>query len=142
MVERYLNLFSVGFLVVVLAVFALLYSGAPIVCGLGGVHANVPWAGSATLLAGSERDLDIYLTRDRQVVVGRMFVPQRDLRRQLAAIADRTGSRPVLVHADGSVPFALVQDVLAASRDAGYTEVSLVTFRGMRIEAWEKGGAV
>jgi biopolymer transport protein ExbD len=50
--------------------------------------------------------------------------------------------RHVLVRADGSVPFALVQDLLTASRDAGYTEVSLVTFRGTRLEAWEKGGAV
>jgi biopolymer transport protein ExbD len=141
MIERYLNLFSVAFLAVVLVVFVVLFAGTPL-CSLGTVHANVPWAGSATLLAGSERDLDIHVTRDRQFVIGHMFVPQRDLRRQLAAIAHRTGDRHVLVHADGSVPFALVQDVLAASRDAGYTEVSLVTFRGTRIDAWEKGGAV
>ena len=141
MIDRNLNLFSLAFLAVVLALFVIMFAGIPI-CTYGMPHANVPWAGSATVLAESERDLDIYVTRDRRVVIGVMFVAQRDLGRELAVLAARGGDRHVLVHADGSVPFALVEDVLAASRDAGYAEVSLVTFKGTRMEAWDKGGAV
>jgi len=69
-------------------------------------------------------------------------VPERLLHRHLAEIADCRGDRRVLIHADGTVPFSLVQEILAASRDAGFAELSLVTFRGTRFEAWKKGGAV
>lgn len=142
MIDRYLNLFSLAFLGVVLVVFAFMFAGTPLVCGLG-PSADLPWATSATLLIESEGDLQIHVTRDRFIYVGSMLVPPRILRRELAGIAARTGvDRHVLIRADGSVPFSVVQGVLAASRDAGFRELSLVTFRGTRIEAWQRGGTV
>lgn len=107
-----------------------------------GSSPDVPWAKSAALLTGSERDLEIRLTRDRRILVGSMIVPERTLRHELARIAAGGVDRHVLIHADGTLPFSLVQTVLAASRDAGFTELSLVTFRGTLFEAWQKGGAV
>jgi biopolymer transport protein ExbD len=143
MIDRYLNLFSVAFLGVVLSVFVMMFAGTPMVCGLGGPPAGLPWARSVTVLADSDHDLYIDVTKEQRILVGRNAVPRRVLRHELVRLAALTSTnRHVLVRADGSVPFGLVQDVLTASRDAGYTEVSLVTFRGTRMEAWEKGGAV
>ena len=143
MIDRYLNLFSMSFLGVVLAVLVISVAGTPMGCDLGwGVRPEVPWAGSAALLTGSGRDLEIRLTKDGWILVGPMIVPERALRHQLAEIAARGVDRHVLIHADGSVPFSSVQTVLAASRDAGFTELSLVTFRGTRFEAWQRGGDV
>jgi biopolymer transport protein TolR len=143
MIDRSLNLFSVAFLGVVLSVFVVMFAGTPMVCGLGEPYAELPWARSATVLADSDHDLYIHVTKEQRIFVGRNAVPRRDLRHELVRVAACTSTdRHVLVRADGSLPFALVQDVLTASRDAGYTEVSLVTFRGTRLEAWEKGGAV
>jgi biopolymer transport protein ExbD len=143
MIDRYLNLFSMSFLGVVLAVFVITLAGTPMGCELGWrMRPEVPWAGSAALLVDSGRDLEIRLTKDGQILVGPMIVPERVLRQQLAEIAKRGVDRDVLIHADGSVPFSLVQTVLAASRDAGFKEVSLVTFRGTLFEAWRKGGDV
>jgi hypothetical protein len=140
--DRYLNLFSISFLGVVLAVFVTTWAGIPMGCEFGGMRPAVPWAGSAALLIDSGFDLEIRLTKDGRIVVGPMIVPERVLRQQLAEIAARGVDRQVLIHADGSVPFSLVQTVLAASRDAGFTELSLVTFRGTRFEAWQRGGDV
>ena len=142
MIDRYLNLFSLGFLGVLLSLFLVLFMATPMVCGLGPA-ADVPWAASATVLVETERDLVIHVKKDGQVFVGSRWVPQSLLRRELGELATQTGTdRHVLVRADGAVPFAIVQDILAASRAAGYTEFSLVTFRGTRLEAWQKGGAV
>ena len=143
MIDRNLNLFSVAFLGVVLTVFVLTFAGTPMGCGLGwGMQPEVPWAGSATLLTDSGRDLEIRLTRNGQILVGPNIVPERVLRDRLAEIAARGVDRHVLIHADGSVPFSSVQTVLAASRDAGFRELSLVTFRGTLLEAWQRGGDV
>ena len=143
MIERNLNLFSIAFLGVVLTVFVITFAGTPIVCTLGsGVQPDVPWASSATVLTESLHDLEIRVTADHRILVGPNFVPEGKLRQQLAAIASRGVDRQVLIHADRHVPFSRVQDVLAASRDAGFREVSLVTFRGPRIDALQKGGAV
>ena len=143
MIDRYLNLFSMAFLVVALTLLTIICAAIPMGCDLGwGMRPAVPWAGSAALLTDSGRDLEIRLTKDRRILVGPMIVPERALRQQLAEITAGSVDRHVLIHADGSVPFSLVQTVLAASRDAGFVEVSLITFRGTRFEAWQKGGDV
>jgi biopolymer transport protein ExbD len=142
MIDRNLNLFSIGFLGVALTVFVFMFAGIPMSCEMGYARLDVPWASSATVLTESTRDLEIRLTADHRILIGPNIVPGRILREQLAGIAARGVDRQVHIHADRKVPFSWVQEILVASRDAGFTEVSLVTFRGTRIDALQKGGAV
>ena len=140
--ERYLNLFSLAFLGVVFTLFLTVFSVTPIVCGLG-PNVDVPWASSSTHLPEAETDLIISVRADGHVFVGPNLVPPRLLPAELASIAERFGTdRHILVHADGALKFGVVKDVLAASSRAGFRRMSLVTFRGTALEAFERGGGV
>lgn len=141
MVERNLNVFSVALLGVVFTLFLTIFAATPIVCGLG-PDVHLPWATTGTVVAGSESDLDIHVKRDRQIYVGNAPVPQGRLRAELEKISAYSSERHVLISADGAVPYATVEAVLVATRDAGFHRTSLVTFRGTRLEAWHRGGAV
>jgi biopolymer transport protein ExbD len=140
--ERYLNLFSLAFLGVVFTLFLTVFSVTPIVCDLG-ARVNVPWASTSTRLPEADTDLTITVRADGHVFVGPNVVPQRFLDAELASIARRSGTdRHVLIRAHGALKFGAVQDVLAASSRAGFRRMSLVTFRGTALEAFERGGAV
>jgi biopolymer transport protein ExbD len=136
MIERYLNIYSLALLGVALTLFVCVYAPAPMVCGLR-PNIRLPWAANAPELAGSPDDLQIFVKKDRAVFIGPIIVPAKQLGSELASIASKTGTqRNVVISADSSVPFSLVQNVLAASRDAGFNQLFLVTYRGPRIEAW------
>lgn len=140
--ERYLSVFSLAFLGVVLALFLTVFAVAPIVCGLG-PNVDVPSSQRSELLPEAETDLTITARADGHVYVGAVLVPHHFLAAELASIADRTGmDRHVLVRADGKLKFGVVKDILAASSRAGFSRMSLVTFRGTALEAFERGGAV
>jgi biopolymer transport protein TolR len=140
-IERYLNSFSLAFFGVVVTVFVLVFAGTPIVCGLRPT-VRLPWAHGAVVLSESETDLAVYLKQDKTVFVGPVAVPLRDLSHELRRINLRHMKRHLLLSADGRVPFGSVQEILRAVRDAGCTKVTLVTFRGTRLEAWQHSGAV
>lgn len=111
-----------------------MFVATPIVCGAG-PYVDRPFARTAHRLAGSEADLDVSIKSDRSVYVGTNVVLLRDLRMTLADESDR----PLFLSADRTVPFALVQEVLRATRDAGFTKVALVTFEGTVLEAYNLG---
>jgi biopolymer transport protein ExbD len=138
MIEKQLNVFALAFIGVVFALFLTVFSTAATVCDFR-LRPHVPFVRTAVLLHGSERDLEITILRNREVFVGRMLVPTPQLQTQLVGILEQTGERSVVVSADGSVPFDVVRQVLQATRDAGFTEVSLVTFRGTILGAYERG---
>lgn len=133
MIERNLNVFSMALLVAMLVVLLCVSMGMPMGCGR--IPVSRPFAAEAVVLRGSERDLEITIKADQSVYLGMNAVRVRDLRPALAERADR----PLFISADRRVPFGLVQDVLGATRDAGITDVSLVTFEGMAIDAYQRG---
>ncbi len=140
--ERYLNLFSLAFLGVLFTLFLTVFSVTPIICGLG-PNVDLPWARTSVHLAEAETDLTISVRADGHVFVGPNFVPLPLLDAELASIADRSGTdRHVLVRADGALKFGVVKDILAASSRAGFRRMSLVTFRGTALEAFQRGGVV
>jgi biopolymer transport protein ExbD len=135
--ERHLNLFSLAFLGVALGVFVLTFAGAPIVCGVS-PFVQLPWSSTAERLVSSDVELHVFVKKDRSVFVGRAILPIRSLRDELTTIHEQTGERIVVVEADASVPFGLIADVLRASRDAGFGNASLMTFRGNALEASQR----
>jgi biopolymer transport protein ExbD len=135
--ERYLNLFSLAFLGVVFTLFLTVFSVTPIVCGLG-PNVDLPWARTSVHLAEAETDLTISVRADGRLFVGSNLVPLRLLDAELASIAHRSGiDRHVLVRADAALKFGVVKDILAASSRAGFRRMSLVTFRGPALEAFQ-----
>ena len=140
--ERYLNLFSLAFLGVVFTLFLTVFSVTPIICNFGS-NVVVPWASTSTLLPETTTDLAITVRADGDVFVGPNLIPRRLLEVELASIAQRSGTdRHVLIRADRALKFGVVNDILAASSRAGFRRMSLVTFRGTALEAFERGGAV
>jgi biopolymer transport protein ExbD len=139
-IDRSLNTFSVALLGVTATLFLCIFSATPIVCGLG-PNISLPWATTATLITESNIDLMIYIKADRALFIGSNFIPRATLQSELQKIATRTPRRHVFINADRTVSYALVEDVIRSLRGAGFTRVSLVTFRGTRLEAWQRGAA-
>jgi biopolymer transport protein ExbD len=139
----FLQLFSLAFLGVAFTLFITVFSVTPIVCGLG-PNIDLPWANTSERLTEVESNLTITVGAKGEVVfVGANLVPRRVLPAELAAVARHSSvARHVLVRADGKLPYGIVQDVLVAASRAGFTRISLVTFRGPALEALQKGGAV
>jgi biopolymer transport protein ExbD len=141
MIERNLGVFSLAMLGVVLTVFAFAFAGTPIVCG-SGPNVSVPWARTGSVVRETESDLYIYVLKDQRIYVGPTLVPKAHLQDELRRLASCCGERTVLLHADAALAYGDIKDVLHASRDAGFSRISLVTFRGTLLEAWHRGGAV
>lgn len=141
MIERNLNAFGMAMLGVVMALTLAMFPPAPTACDYRpGVR--LPWATTATPVPGTETDLEIMVLADRRIYVGQNLVPAARLKSELGRLASYGPDRQVLVRADGAVSYAAVEDVLAAARDAGFERLSLLTFRGPRLEAWRRGGHV
>ncbi len=138
MIERGLGAFSLAMFGVVTTLFLCVFGGTPMSCGYR-ASVQLPWASTAKLLPSSEADLEIFIKRDASIYVGPNVVPSAMLSGTVTDIASRSPRR-VRVMADGSVPYGVVQDVMRASRAAGFGEVSLVTYHGIAAEAWRKGG--
>jgi biopolymer transport protein ExbD len=141
MIERNLGVFSLAMLGVVLTVFVFAFAGTPIVCGFA-PNARVPWAKTASVVREAQSDLHIYVMKDQRIYVGPTLVPKADLQDELRRLASCCGGRTVFLHADAALAYGNIKDVLHASRDAGFSRISLVTFRGTLLEAWHRGGAV
>jgi biopolymer transport protein ExbD len=141
MIERNLNAFGMAMLGVVMALTLAMFPPAPIACDYR-PRVRLPWATTATPVAGTETDLEIVILTDRRIYVGQSLVPADQLKSELGRLASYGPDRQVMVRADGAVSYAAVEDVLAAARDAGFERLSLLTFRGPRVDAWRRRGDV
>jgi len=136
LIERQLGIFSIAFAGVAIILFLFIFAVTPTICDLGPMSfIRMPFAQSASVIHESETDLTIYIRPDQSLFVGKLKVPFSDLSAELARIARIYPDRHVLIAADGSVPFAAVQQVLRASRDSGFTRITFVTFRGNQLQA-------
>jgi biopolymer transport protein ExbD len=143
MIERQLGSFSLAFLGVAVVLFIFMFSVTPIVCGFGpSSFVLTPFARTASIIRESERDLAIFVRPDRQIFVSSVMIPLPSLASELSRLAAIAPDRHVLITADGTVPFGVVQQVLRASREAGFRNLTLVTFRGNRLQAFRLGAAV
>jgi biopolymer transport protein ExbD len=141
MIERSLNIYGVALFGVVVTLFLALFPPQPIICNFRpSVH--LPWATTATPIEGLDTDLEITVRSDRRIYVGVNLVPAAQLESELRRLASYGPGRQILVSADGDVSYAAVEHVLVAARAADFERLSLMTFRGTRLEAWERGADV
>jgi biopolymer transport protein TolR len=139
-IEQSLGVFSYAFFGVTMVLIIILTATTPMACG---VYVHLPWASTAAIVDEDQRDLLIWIKRDRSVFVGMNYVAPDAIESTLLQSAQATGKdRHILIRADGAVPYSSVEQVLRATRTAGFNRVSLVTFRGTLFNAWQRGGAV
>lgn len=124
--ERWLNLFALDLLFVLLIVLVLFMVFTPFLPV--DVHVDVPFSTMAIKAPGYEDDLTISIPRRDFISVGGEEVSLPEVDRLLA-------SRPydetqlVRIRAAGKVPFGVVRRVVESARQAGHRRVTIVVQR-------------
>ncbi len=92
---------------------------------VNGVPVALPETSSKTAL--EERALPVTVKEDGTVYVDTMVIRRDELPAALKALRATASARPIAVRADKRVPYGDVAGVLGACRDAGWSDVALVT---------------
>ncbi len=91
-----------------------------------GVKVDLPKA-SAQQMEHSEQKLVLTITRDRRVLLGDAEIPFAELERKLAANARIQKDKELYLHADRSLPYGLVVEIMAVARRAGVESLGMIT---------------
>ncbi|MFN0061962.1 MAG: protein TolR [Myxococcaceae bacterium] len=91
-----------------------------------GVKVNLPDARAAPVEA-SEQKLIVSVDARQRVFLGEAEVPLASLEDMLKANAKAQQDKEVYLHADRSLPYGMVVQVMAAAQRAGITNVGMVT---------------
>ncbi len=91
-----------------------------------GVKVDLPRA-SAQQMEHSEQKLVLTITKDRRVLLGDAEIPFVDLEKKLAANARLQKDKELYLHADRSLPYGQVVEVMAIARRAGVESLGMIT---------------
>jgi len=90
-----------------------------------GVDVNLPESRTGKNLTSEA--LVVTLARDGRIEFEKRFIQEGVLRTELRQRFAAQNRRPVMVRADGSIPYSRVIAVVDAIREAGFTQVGFVT---------------
>jgi biopolymer transport protein TolR len=91
-----------------------------------GVKVDLPRA-SAQQMEHSEEKLVLTITRDRRVFLGNTEIPPAQLETKLAANARIQKDKELYLHADRSLPYGQVVEIMAVARRAGVESLGMIT---------------
>ena len=91
-----------------------------------GVKVDLPRA-SAQQMEHSEQKLVLTITKDRRVLLGDAEIPFAELEKKLAANARLQKDKELYLHADRSLPYGQVVEVMAIARRAGVESLGMIT---------------
>ncbi|HTO98034.1 MAG TPA: protein TolR [Myxococcales bacterium] len=91
-----------------------------------GVKVDLPRA-SAQQMEHSEEKLVLTITRDRRVYLGSTEISPADLERKLSANARIQKEKELYLHADRSLPYGQVVEIMAVARRAGVESLGMIT---------------
>ena len=91
-----------------------------------GVKVDLPRA-SAQQMEHQEEKLVLTITRDRRVFLGNTEIPGADLERKLATNARIQKEKELYLHADRSLPYGQVVEIMAVARRAGVESLGMIT---------------
>ena len=120
--ERWLNLFALDLLFVLLIVLTLQIAITPIFPIQP--YVDVPTSTSATRSPEHVEDLTIHLPLPELIIIGKVAVRLSEVEKQLVS-ARRDGVN-VRIRASRRVPFGDVRRVVQAAQNAGYTRVTIL----------------
>ena len=91
-----------------------------------GVKVDLPRA-SAQQMQHSEEKLVLTITRDRRIFLGNTEIPPADLEAKLATNARLQKEKELYLHADRSLNYGLVVEIMATARRAGVESLGMIT---------------
>jgi biopolymer transport protein TolR len=91
-----------------------------------GVKVDLPRA-SAQQMEHSEEKLVLTITRDRRIFLGNTEISIRDLETKLARNARIQKDKELYLHADRSLPYGQVVEIMATARRAGVESLGMIT---------------
>ena len=91
-----------------------------------GVKVDLPRA-SAQQMEHQEEKLVLTITRDRRVFLGNTEIPGGDLERKLSTNARIQKEKELYLHADRSLPYGQVVEIMAVARRAGVESLGMIT---------------
>jgi biopolymer transport protein TolR len=91
-----------------------------------GVKVDLPRA-SAQQMEHSEEKLVLTITRDRRIFLGNAEISPADLETKLATNARIQKDKELYLHADRSLPYGQVVEIMATARRAGVESLGMIT---------------
>ena len=91
-----------------------------------GVKVDLPHA-SAQQMEHSEEKLVLTITRDRRIFLGDTEIPPADLEAKLSTNARIQKDKELYLHADRSLNYGLVVEIMATARRAGVESLGMIT---------------
>jgi biopolymer transport protein TolR len=90
------------------------------------VKVDLPRA-SAQQMEHSEEKLVLTITRDRHIFLGNVEISPADLETKLATNARIQKDKELYLHADRSLPYGQVVEIMATARRAGIESLGMIT---------------
>ena len=91
-----------------------------------GVKVDLPRA-SAQQMEHSEEKLVLTITKDRRIFLANVEIPGAELEAKLASNARIQKDKELYLHADRSLPYGNVVEIMAAARRAGVESLGMIT---------------
>ena len=91
-----------------------------------GVKVNLPETRAAPV-ESNEKKLVLSVDASRRVFLGDVEIPLDDLEEKLRSNAKAQADKEVYLHADRSMPYGVVVEVMAAAQRAGITNLGMIT---------------
>src|SRR6266513_1902756 len=91
-----------------------------------GVKVDLPRA-SAQQMEHQEEKLVLTITRDRRVFLGETEIPPADLEAKLSTNVRIQKEKELYLHADRSLPYGQVVEIMAVARRAGVESLGMIT---------------
>ena len=91
-----------------------------------GVKVDLPRA-SAQQMEHQEEKLVLTITRDRRLFLGTSEIPPAELERKLSVNARIQKDKELYLHADRSLPYGQVVEIMAVARRAGVESLGMIT---------------
>ncbi|HEY2029466.1 MAG TPA: biopolymer transporter ExbD [Myxococcales bacterium] len=91
-----------------------------------GVKVDLPKA-SAQQMEHTEEKLVLTITRDRRVLLGTTEIPPAELETKLRTNARIQKDKELYLHADRSLPYGQVVEIMAVARRAGVESLGMIT---------------
>jgi len=95
-----------------------------------GVPVKLPKTAATPLPSEEEQPLTLTISDDGQLILQKTPINREQLIPKLRAIAAERRNDKIFLRADGSVPYALVMQVMGALNAGGFRDIGLVTDTG------------
>lgn len=91
-----------------------------------GVAVNLPETAAPSLDVKEDRAI-LTITRDKKIYLGEVEIPRKKLQDTLVGNLKLRRDKEIFLHADRSLPYGMVVDVMAVMKEAGVENLGMVT---------------